>query len=297
MPPNALSIISELAALQGLALVADVERIFVQLRQPLEAYNEIEFRSDGKRIDLITLSSDPAVATLFFQLAQARGIAEQGLLLPRALVRFGAGKVVGFKVTIAGPDAGGEIYIRGAQAQPKLKAFLEQHHVAAEAVIQQAAVGEVFGKSHIHMLATDLGPQAQLTVFFTRYLTTDTGDDEQVMRQACEVVGISPAGISAFLPFHRLLSAKRPKTLFCSLGVGATAGKRLKFDYADVRVGLLAELLAAGDMAPSANVLRAWAQLLKLTKADYAGVVVGTEGPAGVRAYFTRRLPLEPALG
>lgn len=286
-----LSLLAEIAALQGLTPVADVERVFVRLRQPLEAYNEIEFRSDGKRIDLITLSDDAAVATLFFEIAQTRGVTDAALAVPRALLRFGAGKMVGFKLPIAGPATGGEIYIRGALAQPMLSAFL-QSYVAAEAVAQQAELGQTFAKPHAHMLAADLMPQTQLTVFFTRYLTLDRSDDEQVVRRACELVGLPPTSTAAFLPLHTLLSANRPKTLYCSLGLGAGASTRLKFDYADVRVGMLAELLDAGEMPESASVLLDWARLLRLNKADYAGVIVGAGGPAGVRAYFTRRLPL-----
>ena len=95
---------------------------------------------------------------------------------------------------------------------------------------------------------------------------------------ACRTIGDA-------LSMHRLFGASRPKTLFFSWPVGVPAAK---IDYEDVRLGLLPEALEAAGAGTQAELPICWGHPLGLRAADYAGMVVGPDSLAGIRAYLAR---------
>lgn len=293
MPPNPFHILQRLASLQNLSIAQDINTVVDRLQSQLEHYAELEFRSDAKRIDLITLSDDPATVNKFLTILQDRGATETGLAPPQNLLRFGAGKTVGMKLPIAGPIIGGEIYIRGALPIAEVSYFLKQHDVNSETREQISTLAQVFDKNHTHMLGADVAKSPGFTVFFTAYLKPgNEQSDQQRIQSALQTIGITDAGIADFLPLHHLLGANRPKTLFfsCPLFNGALT-KQAKVDYADVRLGLVSTVLDEVGATTQSDIPIHWGTQLGLPKANYAGVVIGSTGPVAVRAYFTRRLP------
>ena len=293
MQPDPFTLLQHLAALQSLAVAPDVKKVVTRLQTQLEHYAELEFRSDGKRIDLVTLSADPDAVALFLTLLQERGSTETELAAPKALLRFGSGKVVGMKLPIAGPTTGGEIYIRGALPLSEGLYFLERYGVGPEARERAAELAGLFGKGHMHMLGIDVAGPLCFTLFFTAYLAPGQDQtDRACLQQALQKVGIANEGMAAFLPLHHLLGANRPKTLYFSWRIiDGQPTRQATIDYADVRLGLVSEAIDAVGATAQAGIPIQWGTQLGLRKANYAGVVVGSSGPALVRAYFTRRLP------
>jgi hypothetical protein len=293
MQPDPFTILQQLAALQNLAVGPDVKEVVSRLREPLKHYAELEFRSDGKRIDLITLSNEPNAVATFLSILQERGTTENELATCKALLRFGAGKVVGMKLPIAGPTAGGELYIRGALPLSEVTYFLERLGVKAEATLRVANLARIFGKGHTHMLATNAAFPPSFTVFFTTYLVpSEEHTDQQRLQQALQEIGIADEGIAALLRLHRLLGASRPKTLYFSWGiVNGEPTIQAKIDYADVRLGVVSEATDAVGATAQADIPIQWGRQLGLRKANYAGVIVSATRLAAVRAYFTRCWP------
>ena len=290
MQPDPFDVLWQLAALQDLVVAPDVDQVARCLREPLEQYAELEFRSDGERIDLITLSDDPHAVDAFMAILCERGCSDEERAAPQALLRFAAGKVVGLKLPVAGPTAGGEVYVRGALPLPEVIYFMARHGVLPEARGQVKALGALLDKGHTHMLGADVALPAAFSFFLTMYLVPDgEQDDEDRVRQALQEVGIPDERIAAFMPVHRLLGADRPKTLFLSWRtVEGKPARQIKVDYADVRLGLLCEAMDAVGATEQAHLPIEWGRHLGLRKANYAGVIVDACGPVAVRAYFTR---------
>ena len=288
MPPHPMDVLQQLADLQGLAVAPDIEEVFAQLHQPLEHYAELELRSDGKCIDLITLSDQPHIPAQFLEFIETRGASTEALAPAHDLLRFGAGKVVGMKLPIAGVLAGGEVYLRGAIPLAEATYFLRKNQVDADTLNRFAQIAASFDKKHTHMLAADVTSPPGYTIFFTTYLT-DESRDWEMLCSALEAAGIHAESIASLEPLHALLGANRPATLFFSWAIAGGAARTLaKIDYTGVRVGLVAELmnLVGADDSLPIN----WGRLLDMSRANYTGIIVDANGLAGVRAYFTRRL-------
>ncbi|MBZ0304316.1 MAG: hypothetical protein K8J31_31560 [Anaerolineae bacterium] len=293
MPPRAADILDQLADLQGLTAAADLDSVIAHLHQPLEHYAELELRSDGRRIDLITLSDQPEVPAHFLDLVQTRGaLPPEAAAAAVDLLRFGAGKVVGMKLPLAGPLAGGEVYLRGAIPLAEAAYFLRKNQVEPETLDCLMQIAASFGKNHTHMLAADVASVPGYTVFFTTYLTPESeGRDWEMVGHALEAIGIQAETIASLEPLHALLGANRPATLFFSWAIADGVGRKIaKMDYTGVRVGLVAELMHLVGADESLPIT--WGRLLHMNRANYAGLIVDAQGLAGARAYFTRRLQI-----
>jgi hypothetical protein len=286
-----LAVLRQLAEFQNLELAPDAEAVIEYLRPLLENYAELEFRSDARRLDLITLSRQPAEVERFLEVLAGRGFSADDLAVPYDLMQFGAGKTIGMKLPLAGPLDSGEVYLRGALLLDEAAYYLGKYGVAAAVIDHVQAVADVFEKPYLHMLAVDAGLPVQFSVFFTTYLDVDNQQqDRDLLARALELFGIESA--APYLNLHQLLSANRPETLYFSFGIrDGVVLPQVKVDYAHVRLGAVAEAVravGAGDQAP---VLTAWGTCLGVSAANYAGVVLDAQGLHSARAYFTRRLP------
>jgi len=125
----AIKSLKQLALLQNLEVAPDLGKVWQRWQTPLANYTELELRSDGKRIDLITLSEDLSAVDEFFAILEDRGTSQKELTTMIALTNFGAGCVVGMKLPVAGSVSGGEMYIRGAVPLSEVEYFLEQRGV------------------------------------------------------------------------------------------------------------------------------------------------------------------------
>jgi hypothetical protein len=279
-----------LSALQGLNLAKDIDAVVKRLQTPLASYTELEFRSDGQRIDLITLSDDQNAVDAFLAILEDRGSSKAELAAMIALSNFGAGCVVGMKLPVAGSVIGGEMYIRTAISLPEVKYFLEQRGLGSEAIAKVSALAQTFEKDYAHMLAADATFPPSFSVFFTTYLVPGEEDiDRDRLKRALEETGVSEEGIEKFLRLHGLLGAARPETLYFSWSIINGQPKiGAKVDYAGVRLGLVSEAMAATGAVDQARLPAQWGVQLNVQRANYAGVVVGSRELSGVRAYFTR---------
>ncbi len=291
--PTPIDVLQQLVNLQNLNIVSDIDQIVNQLQKPFENYAELEFRSDGKQIDLITLSNDLKVVNTFVEILEGRGTTANELSHLKALIRFGAGKVIGMKLPLTEPTNGGEIYIRGALPLEEVNPFLSRHGVKSEAIEIVGKLGSVFDKTYTHMLGADATNPPTFTLFFTTYLTEDdTNTDQERLKKALKIVSVNDETSNTFLSLHHLLGSKRPKTLFFSWGIAnGESTSQAKIDYEDVRLGIAAEVVDVVSTAKQADILIQWGEQLGLQKANYAGVVVDSTKLKTVRAYFTRRLP------
>lgn len=272
------ALIRELAGVQNLAPAGDLETVLKQLGAPLEQYTELEFRSDHKRIDLVTLHRETSQVRAFLDVLQARG--NDDLTMPEALLRFATGKVMGMKLPVAGSVAGGELYARGAIPLKEVQFFLKQRGITA----QIDPLAALFQKQHTHMVAVDAAMPPRVTVFFTQYLT-DENTGEKTLLEALKAVGIdTEQALSQVEAVHEVLSMNRPKTLFFSWGF--TEG-RAKIDYVDARVGMVAEVLEMTGLRDSIPALMRWSEVLGRSKINYTGLIVTPAGITDLRAYFT----------
>jgi hypothetical protein len=289
MDNSLLDVIAPLAALQNLPVHPDTEAILHRLQPVLENYTELEFRHDAKRIDLITLSDKPAEVAAFLEVLTLRGFSREELAVMVDLMDFGAGKVNGMKLPVAGQVRSGELYLRGAIDLDEAFYFLGKYGVPDTTLNQIGQMAEVFEKSHLHMLAVDAGLPLQFSLFLTTYLTpADRTTDWKQIAAACAIAGIPPEAVHPCTALHRLLSAGRPATLFFSFGVvNSQIVPRIKLDYMDVRLGSMNELLKVSGFAAQVPVLSSWYKTLRCNFANYAGVILDPSGIQGVRAYFT----------
>lgn len=283
-------VFQSLADLQKLTTAPDLNQIEDRLRSSLRNYAELEFRSDAKRLDLITLSREPAVLTRFFALLKKRGFAEDAFKIPQALVNLANGRVIGMKLPIAGPLQSGELYVRGATPLDAVAMLLSTYGVPDSSLLAMREVGNLLGKKHVHMLAADIG-EPQFTVFFTLYLTEENSKQkQQQLVSAMSSWGIEPHSIDRFLPLHRLWGRNRPKTIYVSLPIDSqTVLGRLKVDYANVPLQHVSKgmhLISDTNQIPAYTQ---WGTQWGIQTANYAGVIVNKDKPVSIRAYFTRK--------
>lgn len=281
-----------LARLQGLRLGEDTSAVLERLEGPLRRHAEIELRSDGGRIDLVTLSRDPDDVAAFLSLLSERGVSPEESAPLHTLARFGGGHTIGMKLPIAGPSGCGEVYVRGALPIAEAGQFLGRQglcRAACEALGERAVL---LGKDHVHMLAADSGSPRRFSVFLTTYLRKDDREDEKRLDRLLRLAAVSDDGAAEALELHHLLGARRPETLFVSWGmVDGDLAPGLKLDYVDVRLGLVAEAIASVGTPEQADLPARWGGIVQARTADYAGVRIGPDGPTAVRAYFARALP------
>jgi hypothetical protein len=286
-------LIRELASLQKLAPADDLDRALARLEPALRRYHELEFRSDGRRIDLITMTDDAQLADAFFELLTDRGQPPDELATVRALRRFGPcspGSEVGLKLPVAGDVHGAEVYVGRCYPLAEVCYFLQRRGAGPEALAQVQAIGRIFDKRYAHILAADASATPRFPVFFTTYLEVDREEqDRERVRQALLATQVPDAAIDRFLELHGLLGGSRPKTLYFSFAVtNGQPAVGAKIDYAEVRLGLLSETMDAIGAAAEAHLPVEWGNRLAMPKASYAGVVVGPTGPIAARAYFSR---------
>ncbi|MDQ7024012.1 MAG: hypothetical protein Q9P01_20950 [Anaerolineae bacterium] len=287
MPPALADTLAQLADLQQLVIAPDLGHILETLKTPLAQYTELEFRSDAKRIDLITLSDNPTDIQTFIKLLSERGTSDEAIAVATRLAQFGMGKVMGMKIPVTGLPQGGEIYIRGAlMLLNEVRYLLKAYDISDTALDKIQEFATVFDKNHTHILAADVTMPPRFTVFFTTYLEPDKNhDDHNLVQQALEVIGIPQ---TSFFPIHDLLSISRPNTFYFSWQVGQDT-QRVKLDYRDVRLGLLAEAVRAAGAPEQVDVLTQWGTTLKLFEANYAGIILAETGIVSARGYFTLR--------
>jgi len=274
-----------LAKLHGLEPVSDVASLPERLSTAFERYLEVELRSDGSRIDLVTLTESVDALDAFLSVLSDRGLDDEALSPLRAVARFGAGHVMGMKLPIAGDPLRGEVYVRGAIALEEACAFLERRGVSQSELDRLGDVAGAFSKSYTHMLAADASVPAQYTAFFTTYLDGKPSDDDR-LTGALEAAGIEASGVADALALTRLLKPKASGTLFLSICLGEPG--LAKIDIEGIRLGLFAEAVAEVESDLAAGYPARWGEILGTTRANYAGVIVGNRGPTGLRAYFTR---------
>jgi len=288
IPSVDVDTLSQLAELDGLELADDLGNVGDRLDTALERYAELELRSDGRRIDLITLNKSPRVVTDFVAVLEDRGIPAEDVQRLSALGRFGAGATLGMKLPVAGPLSLGELYVRTALPLDEGQTYLERHGADEPALGTIRQVADALDKDHTHMLAADAGGSPpHFTCLFTTWLSEES-DDERI-QEVLDILGLPSAAVSRTMEIHSLLGASRPMTIYVSVPVRSTGQPtRLKLDYPDVRLGLAAELTAMVDSEAAATTLLRSGDVLDASAASYAGVVVGPDGPEGTRAYFTR---------
>ncbi len=244
--------LTQLAEFHQLLVAPDINNVARRLAPALERYCEWELRSDGTRIDLVTLTEDHSTVGEFLATLSARGSREDQLNSLKALARFGAGAVVGMKLPIAGRCEGGELYVRAALPVQEVGPFLERQGVGSDATVRMAAIGQSLDKGYLHMLAADAGAAPRYTYFFTTYLEPgQQAAEETSLADALGLVGLENKAVDETLQLHRMLAANRPETLFFSSTIASGEPEsRAKLDYSSVRLGLVAEAIALiGDEA------------------------------------------------
>lgn len=288
--PTPIELLYQLAAAQNLRPSTNIDLIVGKLRRPLRKYAELEFRSDGRRIDLITLTHKPHEANSFLDLLTELGHPKEHLANAESLLRLGTKQTVGMKIPVAGSNSGGELYLRGAVALPRLLEFLSLQATDRAKLDYIEIIAGIFKKNYTHMLATDAGKKSAFTLFFTTYLRSDRNDQEwETLQQALEILGI-PQEISAhFYDSHHQLSSSRPETLYFSFRLKNGQLRQLaKFDYSAVDLESLAKVMTNLGFTPAAEILLdSWGKILGVRRASYAGLIIKPEGVSGVRAYFT----------
>lgn len=288
LPSVDAATLDRLADLQGLALADDLAVVGERLGTALERYAELELRSDGGAIDLVTLEESATAVTDFLAVLEDRGVAAEDRRRLSALGRFGAGATLGMKLPVAGPLDSGELYVRTVLPLTEARGYLDRRGADGRALETIERVAAALDKDHTHMLAADAGGSPpHFTCLFTTWLTEES-DDERV-RAVLEALELSPTVVDRTMELHSLIGASRPTTLYLSVPVPSTGPPtRLKLDYPDVRLGLAAEVTAMADSEAAATGLLESGDVLDASTVDYAGVLVGPDGPEGSRAYFTR---------
>jgi hypothetical protein len=286
--PIDIDTLERLADLEGLHLADDLGAVGDRLGSALERYAELELRSDGRRIDLVTLERSPSVVSEFVGLLEDRGIAAEDIEQLSALGRFGAGANIGMKLPVAGPLSSGELYVRTALPLDEGQTYLERRGADETALGTIRQVADVLDKDHTHMLAADAGGSSpHFTCLFTTWLTEES-DDERI-REVLEVLELPSTAVDPTMELHSLLGANRPMTVYISVPLPSDSPPtRLKLDYPDVRLGLAAEITAIVESEASAARLLQAGDILDASTTSYNGVVVGPGGPEGSRTYFTR---------
>jgi hypothetical protein len=288
IPSIDVDVLNRLADLAGLDVADDLGDLGDRLGTALERYAELELRSDGRRIDLVTLEKSPTVVAEFVTVLEDRGIAPENVERLSALGRFGAGATIGMKLPVAGSLDSGELYVRAVLPLAESRSYLERHGVNEAALEAIERVADVLDKDHTHMLAADATKSPpHFTCLFTTWLSGES-DDERV-REVLDVLELPPTVASRTMELHSLLGASRPLTLYVSVPVPSTGPpSRLKLDYPDVRLGLAADVAAMVDSEAAATRLLRSGDVLDASNVSYSSVVVGPGDPEGTRAYFTR---------
>lgn len=284
-----VELLQRLAEPQGLKPVDHIDQITRELRGPLGNYAEVEFHSDGRRIDLITLTQNPAEVEAFLLLLQRIGTAEEHLSGVRSLLNFGVGYTIGMKLPIAGDEIGGEIYLRGAIPLNRVQVFLDKHSASAD-MEKITAIASLFGKGYTHMLAVDAGLDASFTLFFTTYLNPgETESDWLTLEQALGLVSVGKHAVQKLQISHSWLSQNRPETLYFSIPIlDGRMKKVVKVDYSSVSLEILNQVMTGNDMEDAGNILlKTWGSLLGVQRANYSGIILSADGIVGIRAYFT----------
>lgn len=287
-PLPSVDVLNRLANLEGIEIAEDLHDLGNRLGPALERYAELELRSDSRRIDLITLETSPAMVAEFASVLEDRGIAPEHVERISALGRFGAGSTIGMKLPVAGPLDSGELYVRAALPLAEVQSYLERHGASEAALQTIARIAGVLDTDHSHMLAADAARSPpHFTCLFTTWLSEES--DDRSLREVLDVLEVAPAAASRTMEVHSLLGASRPQTLYVSVPVSSDGSPtRLKLDYSGVRLGLAAEVSATVDSEATATRLLRTGDVLDARTISYFGVVVGSDGPEGTRAYFTR---------
>lgn len=277
-----------LAMSQALKAAEDIEQIEKVLTAELHTYTELEFRSDGRSIELITVSRDPNTSIKFFELLELRGVDPTALADCRRFLQFGRGKAIIYKLPVAGTLDKGEVYIRGALPLKDVIPYLETESINKPELAHIQEIARLVGKDHTQILGRDVSEQARYTVFFTNYLAEDREiEDSRILQQCLQAMGVNDAGMELLIAIHALFSLNRPKTLFISLYAKENErGIRAKLDYEGIRVELAAEVLRWAGQNEAAIKLVEWGKIVGLNNASYAGIPVSKDGIDGVRVYF-----------
>lgn len=288
IPSIDLDTLNRLADVESLDIADDLETIGDRLDTALEGYAEFELRSDGRRIDLVTLEKSPSVVSDFVAVLEGREIAAEDIERLSGLGRFGAGATLGMKLPVAGSLDSGELYVRTVLPLAEGRGYLERRSVDKTALGKIERVADVLDKGHTHMLAADAGESSpHFTCLFTTWLTEES-DDERI-REVLGVLELPSTAVDQTMELHSLLGANRPMTVYISVPVPSDRQPtRLKLDYPDVRLGLAAEVTAIVESEAAATRLLQGGDILDASTTSYTGVVVGPGGPEGSRTYFTR---------
>lgn len=276
--------LQELADRLDLDLAADLVPVTNRLQAALERYAELELRSDGRRVDLVTLTRSTSVVEEFLAVLDDRGLDDEVRRRLSALGRFGAGAPIGLKLTVAGPLDPGELYVRNRMPIPEVRSHMDRRRAGDGGIETVESVGNALDSDSVHMLAADA--DGQYTCLFTTWLTADGPDPLEAVLDCLELPSVAREQAQ---DLHSLLSVNRPTTVYVSVPVPASGPPgRLKLDYPDVRLGLAAEVAERVDSDREARTLVRCGEILDVTKTNYVGVVVGPDGAEGTRAYFTR---------
>jgi len=286
--PSLAALIERLALCQALIVADDIGRIEQVLKSALDTYTELAFRSDGRRIDLITVSNDPAVGQSYFNLLEQRGASEKAIAGCQRFLQLGRGKTIIFKLPVAGPLEGGEVYIRGALPLAELFSTLEQDSVYSPALSLIQEIGQLTKKDHSRMLGRDVAERPFYTTFFTTYLAEEQEElDSQLLQKYLIKIGVNDIGQELLMAAHALFSLNRPQTLFISLQTAAgQPAVRAKLDYEGVRLRWIDEVMRWAGLNEAAEILTEWSQVLGLKKASYVGLPICEKGIDGFRVYF-----------
>lgn len=276
--------IEPLAALQALSVAQDLDAIEVDFADDLARFAQLEFRDDGRRIDLIFGTREPGVVDRWAARLESRGVTAAALATPLAVARLAGGRGIGLKLPVAGPVDSGELYVRGAMPIAEVCAFLRAHGCSA-AVETLAAVGSALGRDHAYMLAADVAIEPRFSIIFTQYIADGGEGVVDRLHTAAGVLGVDDC--SVWGERHRRLEIGRPRTLFCSVACGLAGVERaLKLDYSDVELSALADAVETEfDVA----VLHQWRSVLGRRVVDQVGFVYCADRRRGLRAYFGYR--------
>ncbi|MBN1316572.1 MAG: hypothetical protein JXA42_13935 [Anaerolineales bacterium] len=281
-------LIERLAKRQALQAAGDISRIERVLKTALDTYTELEFHSDGRRIDLITVSGDPNMRQAFFELLEQRGVNETAIAGSWRFLQFGRGKTTIYKLPVAGPSVGGEVYIRGALPLDEVINCLEHDSVGGQALEGIQKTANLMGKNHTRMLGRDVAEQARYTAFITTHLKEGQEEtDSRLFQQWLPIAGVNESGLELLMAAHALFSPNRPKTLFFSLQAAAgEQGIQAKLDYEGVQMKWVTEIMRWAGQDEAAVKLVEWSRELGLNKASYAGMPLCQDGIEGFRIYF-----------